>query len=117
MGYVSTAGAGVSGNRFILLNCLRTRRPKAMKSEGDRPTQIGDRIARALDNPWIVLALLFFVFAGLGIPLIWISKAFSTSVKIILTIALTLYTVLLLWIVWLILLWSYSNYIEFTESL
>ena len=88
-----------------------------MDFEGDRPAQIGDRIVRALDNPWIVLALLFFVFAGIGIPLIWMSKAFSTWLKVVLTIVVTLYTGILLWIVWLILLWSYGNYTEFMQSM
>jgi hypothetical protein len=83
-----------------------------MSSEGDQPVRIGDRVAKALDNPWVVLGLLFFVFAIMGIPLIWISKAFPTWAKIVLSIVITLYTALLLWGFWLIMLWSYNRIVD-----
>jgi hypothetical protein len=83
-----------------------------MSSDGDQPVQIGDRVAKALDNPWVVLGLLFFVFAIMGIPLIWISKAFPTWAKIVLSIVVTLYTALLLWGFWLIMLWSYNRIVD-----
>ena len=83
-----------------------------MSSDGDQPARIGDRIAKALDNPWIVLGLLFFVFAILGVPLIWISRAFPTWGKVALTIAVTLYTGLILWGFWLIMAWSYNRIID-----
>jgi len=83
-----------------------------MDSDGERPVQMGDRIVRALDNPWVVLALVFFVFAILGIPLIWISKGFSTWAKVALSVVVTLYTAALLWGFWLIMQWSYQRVIE-----
>ncbi len=83
-----------------------------MDSDEDRPAQIGDRVAKAVDNPWAVLAALFFVFAIFGIPLIWISKAFPTWGKVVLTITVTLYTGLLFWGFWLIMLWSYNRIID-----
>ena len=84
-----------------------------MSSDSDQPRQsLGSVVARALDNPWVVIGLLFFVFAILGIPLIWISKAFPTWGKVALTIIVTLYTVLLLWGFSLIMLWSYNRIID-----
>ncbi len=83
-----------------------------MSADGDQPERIGDRIAKALDNPWVVVGLLFLVFAVLGIPLIWISKAFPTWGKIVLTIAVTLYTALLLWGFYLVMAWSYHRIID-----
>ena len=83
-----------------------------MSSDGDQPVRIGDRVAKALDSPWVVMGLLFFVFAILGIPLIWISKAFPTWGKVVLSIVVTLYTGLLFWGFWLIMLWSYHRIID-----
>lgn len=83
-----------------------------MDENPQRPMRIGDRVAKAIDNPWVVLGLLFFVFAATGIPLIWLSRAFSTLGKIILTIVVTLYTVLILWLFALVMLWAYHRIVE-----
>ncbi len=82
------------------------------RDQRDQSVRIGDRIAKALDNPWIVMGLLFFVFAVVGVPLIWISKAFPTWGKIVLTIVVTIYTGLLFWGCWLVVLWSYNRVIH-----
>ena len=65
-----------------------------------------------LDNRWIVLAGLFLVTGALGIPFLWIGRAFSTRMKILLSIVVTLYTALLLWLFWLVMLWSYHRISE-----
>ena len=83
-----------------------------MNRDEQRPLQPGDHIVRALDNPWIVVALCFLVFAAFGIPLIWICKGLSTWMKVLLTILVTVYTVLLLWGFVLIMLWSYHRIVE-----
>jgi hypothetical protein len=83
-----------------------------MNAQQNEPARIGDRVTRALDNPWVVLVLLFFVFAALGIPLIWISRAFSTWSKVLLTILVTLYTFLLLWLFYLVMVWSYNRIVD-----
>ena len=63
---------------------------------------------RALvDNPWIVLFLLFFVMAILAIPLLWMSRAFSMSSKILLSMVAIGYTGLLFWLTWLVLYWAW----------
>jgi len=58
-----------------------------------------------VDNPWLMLAMLFFVTAALGLPFLWISRAFSTRWKIVLTIVVLLWTALVLWVFWLIMAW------------
>ncbi len=83
-----------------------------LDTEEDRPIRFGDRVAKAIDNPWAVIASLLLVFAVFGIPLIWISKAFPTWGKVVLTLAVTVYTGLLLWGFWLIMLWSYHRIIN-----
>jgi hypothetical protein len=74
------------------------------------PSPDARRAASSADNPWVVLACLFFAAGALGIPLIWVSRAFSRPVKIALTVAVTLYTALMLWLVWLVVL-AYYHYV------
>lgn len=63
------------------------------------------------DNRWAVLACLFFVTGALGLPVLWLGRAFSTRMKVLLSIVVTLYTALLLWLFWLVMLWSYHRII------
>ncbi len=67
------------------------------------------QVLRNMDRPWAILILLFGVTAALGLPVLWASRKFSTPQKAILSVIVTLYTFLLFWIVWQILLWSYTN--------
>jgi hypothetical protein len=61
------------------------------------------------DDPWLLLSLLFFVTAALGIPMLWKSRAFSPLAKLLLTIVVIAYTLLLLWLTWQVMLWSYNR--------
>jgi uncharacterized RDD family membrane protein YckC len=65
---------------------------------------------RALDNPWLMLLLLFLVTGALGLPLLWISRGFSTASKFVLSIVVVIYTVALLWAFWLFLVFMWNNY-------
>ena len=56
-----------------------------------------------LDRPWVILSLLFFVTAILGLPVLWNSRAFGAPAKIGLSIVVTLYTIALFYGVGLIL--------------
>jgi hypothetical protein len=58
-----------------------------------------------LDNPWLMVAMLFFVTAALGLPFLWASRGFSTLGKVLLTIAVLLWTALVLWVFYLIMAW------------
>ncbi len=62
-----------------------------------------------LDNPWVVMALLFFATAALGLPILWISRGFSTTAKWVLSGLVILYTLLLLWGFWLVMVWCYQR--------
>jgi len=62
-----------------------------------------------IDNPWIMILVLFFVTAALGLPFLWISRAFSTFSKIVLTIAVLLWTALVFWVFYLIMAWCWSR--------
>ena len=64
---------------------------------------------KALDNPWLMLAMLFFVTAALGIPFLWMSRGFSTAAKIVLTVVVLLWTALILWLFWLVMMWSWTR--------
>ena len=46
-------------------------------------------------NIWLVLFMLFFVLGPFGLPLVWKNPRFSQTVKIILTVAMALYTLAL----------------------
>jgi len=63
----------------------------------------------AIDKPLVVLGLLFFVMAILGLPLLWMSRGFSTRAKIIWSLVVTLYTALLFAVTALILVWCWSQ--------
>ena len=60
----------------------------------DAPRQAAGKHAPKLfsdsiqDNPWVVLALLFLVLGPLGLPLLWRSRAFSNTSKIIISVVL-----------------------------
>ena len=47
-------------------------------------------------NVWFVLFMLFFVAGPFGLPLVWKNPKFSRGVKLALTFAMTVYTVLLI---------------------
>lgn len=64
---------------------------------------------QALDNPWLMLAMLFFVTAALGIPFLWMSRGFSTVSKAVLTVVVLAWTVLILWLFWLVMVWSWTR--------
>jgi hypothetical protein len=48
---------------------------------------------QAVDNPWLV------------VPLLWMSRGFTKFWKVVLTIAVTAWTALILWFFWLIMVW------------
>lgn len=66
----------------------------------------------AVDNPWLILAMLFFVTAALGLPVLWMSRGFSTVWKIVLTVVVLAWTVLILWLFWLVMVWSYTRIVD-----
>ena len=47
-----------------------------------------------------------------GIPLLWLGRAFSTPMKVLLSVLATLYTAVILWLFWLIMLRCYHHISE-----
>jgi hypothetical protein len=60
---------------------------------------------KLIDNPWLIVAMLFLVTAVCGLPFLWMSRGFSTAWKIVLTIAVLLWTGLVFWAFWLVMAW------------
>ncbi|MCY2994436.1 MAG: hypothetical protein NTY19_42200 [Planctomycetota bacterium] len=75
--------------------------------EGAPPRRAAQR--RWLDSRWFILVMLFGAAAVFGLPLLWSSRSFSWSAKIVWTILVVLYTGLLLWLTWLILSYCYAS--------
>ena len=55
-----------------------------------------DRLTSWYYRPWAVVILLFLVLGPLGLPLLWRSPSFTRGWKLALTIALVVYTLLLI---------------------
>ncbi|QDV61263.1 hypothetical protein [Crateriforma conspicua] len=53
-----------------------------------------------------VLAVLFLVAGVFGVPLLWINKRFNTAERILWTVVVTIYTFLLVWIAYSVVMWS-----------
>jgi hypothetical protein len=77
----------------------------------DQPTTATPKVhaeplwRRALDNPWLMLGMLFFVTLFLGLPFLWMSRGFSTLGKIVVTLAVLAWTALVFWGFWVIMAW------------
>jgi len=65
-----------------------------------------------VDNQWVMIGMLFFVTAALGLPLLWISRGFSNWAKVVLTIAVLVWTALVLWVFYLIMAWCIPRIAE-----
>jgi hypothetical protein len=66
-------------------------------------------LKRAIDNPLLVLAVLFGVTGCLGIPLLFMSRGFSRTSRCVWSIVSVIYTSLLLWGFWLIMSWCWGE--------
>jgi hypothetical protein len=62
-----------------------------------------------LDNPWVVLGMLFLATGVLGLPFLWKSKGFSPLAKIVVGVAVTIYTAFLVWLAALAVMWAWRN--------
>lgn len=51
------------------------------------------------DKRWLVLAVLFGATAAFGLPVLWMSRGFSRTQKVLLTIVVLFYTALILWLI------------------
>jgi len=70
-----------------------------------------------IDNPWLMILMLFFVTAALGLPFLWISRGFSTLSKVLLTIAVLVWTALVFWGFYLIMAWCIPRIMDGLRAL
>jgi hypothetical protein len=81
-----------------------TTPPPTPATAGQTPASRG-----LIDNPRAVLAAVFLAMMFLGIPLIWMCRAWSPATKVLLTIVTLVYSVLVFWGFWLIMVWVYGR--------
>ena len=80
--------------------------PPYAAEPADSPASGPPAWRQLLDNPWLMLAMLFFVTAALGLPFLWMSRGFSTFWKVVLTFVVLAWTALILWLFWLVMAWA-----------
>lgn len=71
------------------------------------------KLRALVDNPWLVLGVLFFVTLFLGLPALWISRGFSPLSKVVWTILVLIWTALVFWLFYLVM--YYFVYVPFKE--
>lgn len=87
-----------------------TTPPKQLDAPQPTPTTTSWR--QAIDNPRLMIAVLFFVTAATGLPFLWMSRGFSLAGKIVLTILVLLWTALVLWAFYLVMAWCIPRILE-----
>ena len=73
------------------------------------PNSPPDSASQMVQSRAAVLAILFLVTGALGIPLLWMNQKFSNPERILWSIVVTIYTVALIAITWMIVVWSYRQ--------
>jgi hypothetical protein len=84
---------------------------------GSSRTDVSPTWRAALDNPWLMLATLFFVTLFLGLPFLWISRGFSTRGKVLVTVAVLAWSALVFWLFWLVMAWAVPTILEALKEL
>ena len=75
----------------------------------DLPEPAASSASEMVQSRAAVLAILFLVTGALGIPLLWMNQSFSNLERIVWAIIVTIYTVALIAIAWMIVMWSYRQ--------
>lgn len=87
----------------------------SVPSVGHAPIQVGHAptagggAEKLIQNKFAVLACLFLVTGFLGLPLLWMNRRFNTAERIIWSIVVIIYTLVLFGLVGLVFLWSYRQ--------
>ena len=75
----------------------------------DLPEPSAGSASEMVQSRAAVLAMLFLVTGALGIPLLWMNQRFSNLERIVWSIIVTIYTIALIVIAWMIVMWSYHQ--------
>lgn len=86
--------------------------PPLKELDAPQPTPTTTSWREAIDNPRLMIAVLFLVTAATGLPLLWMSRGFSLASKIFLTILVLLWTVLIFWAFYLVMAWCIPRILE-----
>jgi hypothetical protein len=86
--------------------------PTPKETDVTQPTQATTSWREAIDNPQLMIAVLFLVTAATGLPFLWMSRGFSLTNKIILTILVLIWTVLVLCAFYLVMAWCIPRILE-----
>lgn len=86
-----------------------TDTPPEDSSKQPAPRNSSSDFLRQADTWWSVLILLFCFTAGCGIPILWVSKAFNVPAKIVVTLLVTLYTIAIFWVFFVIMAWAWQQ--------
>lgn len=77
---------------------------------GQTANSDGNLLARSvIDNRVQLLLLLFGAALVLGLPLLWYSRAYGIVGKLVITVLVLLWTLILLWLCWWSLSWSMNR--------
>jgi hypothetical protein len=71
--------------------------------------QQDSQMRRALDNPWLMLGMLFGVTLFLGLPFLWISRGFSPLGKVVVTLLVLVWTVIVFACFFAVLVWCWQR--------
>ena len=96
-------GAQLESDAVHCVRCGRTVGAGVSTLAEARPPTGDER--RTIDRPWFVLGLLFCATAALGLPILWKSRGFSPVAKVLISLLVIVYTVLLLWGFSLLMCW------------
>lgn len=101
--------------------CERCSAATARREVTREPTAAGrakaGRLSIVSDTPWAMVMLLFLVTAGFGLPILWKSRAFSTKAKVVLTIIVSFYTVVVVWLILIGGAWVIEKFTEIGKAL
>ncbi len=93
---------------------LRPNRPAPQQPQLQPLEPQRSQWSQLLESRGVMFGMLFCVTGFLGIPFLWMSSKFSRNEKIVWSIIVTIYTLILIGIAVVICWWSYT---QITQSL
>ncbi len=89
--------------------CSQCGHALASPAGADRPAPGISGIQRVIDQPGLMLLILFGAAMILGVPWLWQSRGFSRRGKLVYTVLVTVYTIVVFWLFWLVMSWSIAS--------
>ncbi len=86
-----------------------TSHPSARPVVSHAPPARADGAGNLIQNKLAVLSALFLVTGFLGLPLLWMNRQFSSSERLVWSVIVIIYTLILIGITALIIWWCYKQ--------